>query len=465
MSRRADGVRKRTARTRTGRSLGLVVALSVATSSCYRPDRALRVATGTAAHDLCSEAFVAGLDPERTFAESVAPRAGMRWIAWAMRRDIDRERREVTASFGGALASRAVFRDGLGCVLVHGEEVLDSPALPARSDAPLDPALVVTTDPRLLAALDRAFEEPESAPHRWTKAVVVAHEGAIIAERYAPGYGPRTPQLGFSMTKSVMNALVGILGREGKLDVHAPAPIAAWSGASDARGAITLEQLMRMTSGLRLDETGSGFDPSNLMFYDEPDMAAYASRAELVAPPGTRFAYSSASTHLVARVVRDAVGGTGEAVQRFAREELFAPLGMRDVTLEMDATGTPVGGHYLFASARDWARFGQLYLDDGVVGGRRILPEGWVRWSTAATLDTDYGAGFWTSHNDGAHAAFAKREGIPNDAYYALGNLGQRVAVLPTHRLVIVRLGRAHTPAFDLDAFAALVAAAVAATR
>jgi CubicO group peptidase (beta-lactamase class C family) len=225
--------------------------------------------------------------------------------------------------------------------------------------------LVEPPTPALRAALAAAFFEPAEPPHIHTKAVVILHGGRLIAERYAPGYGITTPILGFSMTKSVTNALVGILAQQGRLTVDAPAPLAAWQGAGDARRSITLEHLMRMDSGLALDETGSGFDPSNQMFYDEPDMAAYAQRARPVAPPGTRWAYSSASTHLVSRIVRDAVGGDAASAQRFAFNELFDPLGMRHVTLETDATGTPIGAHYMLAPARDWARFGSLYLNDG----------------------------------------------------------------------------------------------------
>jgi len=435
----------------------------------YRPDRALRTGTGTVAHDLCSETFVSGLVPEQTFAESLAPRPGMRWLAWAMLWHVDHERREARASLEGIVPSRAVFREGLGCVLVHGDEALAGAELGSLAHPPpllpeiAGPAVVEPGDARFRAVLDAAFDEPGESPHRRTKAVVVVHEGRVIAERYAPGYGVDTPILGFSMTKSVTNALVGILVREGKLAVDAPAPLAAWSG--DPRKAITLEHLLRMDSGLALDETGSGFDPSNQMFYDEPDMAGYAERAPLLAAPGTRWSYSSASTHLVARIVRDATGGTADSVQRFARRELFDVLGMGSVTLESDATGTPVGAHYLLASARDWARFGALYLNDGVVGGRRILPEGWANWSSTPTLGTAYGAGFWTNRGEDPAAVHRRSIGVPADAYFAFGNLGQRIAVIPSERMIIVRMARAHLPYGDMAGFEELIVGSIAALR
>jgi CubicO group peptidase (beta-lactamase class C family) len=409
-----------------------------------------------AAHDLCSETFVAGLDPQQTFAESIAPRPGMRGLGWALRYDVDHAKREAIASLLGVIVSRAVYRESWGCVLVHGEERIDNPP-EIRTGTVSELPIVDPQTPALKSAIDAAFLEPVQAPHRWTRAVVVVHNGRIVGERYAPGYGVDTPMLGFSMTKSVMNALVGILVQHGKLPVDEPAPITAWHGAQDPRRVITIEDLMRMDSGLALDETGSGFDPSNLMFYDEADMAGYAQRAKVVSAPHTRWRYSSASTHLVARIVRDAVGGDGVSVQRFASRELFEPLGMHHVVMEMDSTGTPVGGHYLYASARDWARFGQLFLDDGVVDGQRLLPKGWVRWSSEPTLGTAYGAGWWTTRSDDPAAAYWRSVGIPADTFFAFGNLGQRIAVIPSEKLVIVRMARAHLPNGDMAGFERLV--------
>jgi CubicO group peptidase (beta-lactamase class C family) len=155
-----------------------------------------------------------------------------------------------------------------------------------------------------------------------------------------------------------------------------PAPIPEWHGADDPRREIEVEHLMRMTSGLALDETNSGFDPSSQMYlYD--DLSGFAVKAPLIAPPGTRWRYSSATTELLARIIRNAAGGP-EQTLTLAWRELFNPLGMRNVTLEFDGTGTVNGSTNMLASARDWARFGLLYLNDGVVGGKRILHEDWV---------------------------------------------------------------------------------------
>lgn len=441
----------------------LALIAAVAAWSYFRPNLALRVATGAVAHDLCSETFVSGHDPAQVWRESLAPRPGLSLVAWGIGYTVDRGRHAVTARFLGGLAAHARHRPGVGCVLEHDRRAVDV-ALSGAGPSPPESA-PVTGPPALASAVASAFAEPTRTPHRWTKAVVVMRDGEVLAERYAPGETLATPLLGFSMSKSVTNALLGILVREGRLRVAAPAPIVAWQRPGDPRAAITIEQLMRMDSGLDLDETGSGFDPSNRMFYVADDMAGYAMRAPLRAPPGTRWAYSSASTQLLARIVRDRVGGTGEAVQRFARDALFAPLDMRHVTMEMDATGTPVGAHYILASARDWARFGQLFLDDGVVRGRRLLPAGWVAFSARQTPGTDYayGAGWWTNRG-GDPTRLGYVPGAPADAFFAFGNLGQRLAVIPSRRLVIVRMARSHLPPGEDNAdFGRLVAAVIAA--
>jgi len=391
-------------------------------------------------------------------------------VNWAVRYDVDTARTQVSATVAGAFLSRAVYRDGLGCIVVHGEEPADSPARGdvADNQAPIPllpeiaaPAVVEPADDRLRAALDRAFIEPDRPPHRRTTAIIVVHDGHVIAERYAPGYGVATPLLGYSATKSVISALVGILVRQGRLAVAQPAPVAAWSDPNDPRRAITIDQLLRMTSGLALDETNSPFNPVARMLYLERDMAGFAESAGLEAQPGSTWNYTSGNTLILSKIIRDAVGGHAADVLRFAHRELFDPLGMRNVTLEFDATGTPVGSTYMLASARDWARFGMLYLNDGVVGGRQVLPQGWVRYSSTPTLETGYGAGFWTNLVAGHipwSPALWSIPGAPRDSFYARGLLGQYVVVVPSERLVVARFGASHAPDGDIEGVGHLVA-------
>jgi CubicO group peptidase (beta-lactamase class C family) len=434
----------------------------------FRPDRALRVATGYVAHNVCSKTFVSGLDPQAVFAE-VSDRAGIRRLRHLLRFSIDRNARTVDASTLGLFGSRAAFHDGLGCVDQHGPKepyVLksDVDALKAKTPPSLPeiagPAVVEPSDPALQAALDHAFEEPPAPPFRRTKAVVVVHDGKVIAERYASGIGVDTPLLGFSMSKSVVNALIGILTQQGLVTPSMPAPILEWRRPDDPRREIEVEHLMRMTSGLDLDETNSGFDPSSRMFLED-DTAAYAVNTKMIAPPGTRWHYSSPTTQILARIVRDAVGGP-EQTLAFAWRELFNPLGMRNVTLEFDAAGTLQGSTYMLASARDWAKFGLLYLNDGVVGGKRILHEDWVDFCAAATLDTDYAAGFWTNRSEHPNARGRVRLGMPRDAFFASGDLGQRIVIMPSQHLVVVRLGDSVDPTGDIRGVARLVKEVIA---
>ncbi len=450
-------------------AVAIVIAAIAATSAYFRPDRAIRVATSFVAHNICSKTFVSGFEPQAVFIE-VSDRAGIRLLRHALRFQFDRTAGTVEASALGLFGARAVFRDGLGCVERHGpdEPYLlknDVAALKARTPALLPeiagPDVVEPADPALKAALDHAFAEPEAALLRRTKAVVVVRDGRVIAERYAAGVGVDTPLPGFSMTKSVINALIGILTQQGLVTPSMPAPIPEWRGADDPRREIEVEHLMRMTSGLDLDETNSGFDQSSRMFLQD-DTAAYAVRARLMAPPGERWHYSSPTTQILARIIRDAVGGPEQSLA-FAWRELFNPLGMRNVTLEFDGAGTLQGASHMLASARDWARFGLLYLHGGEIGDKRILHEDWVDFCAAATLDTDYAAGFWTNRSEHPNARRRVQLGIPRDAFFASGDLGQRVVIVPSQRLIVVRLGDSADPTGDMDGLGRLVREVIAA--
>jgi CubicO group peptidase (beta-lactamase class C family) len=357
-------------------------------------------------------------------------------------------------------------------VLVHDVPPAQLPAGFTLADVPpsLPPmagaALVEPQSPALRAALDRAFAETSEAPHHWTHAVVVAHAGRIVAERYADGYGVDTPLPGNSVTKSVTSALVAILVREGRLSVGERAPVAAWSDPDDPRHAITVGELLRMTSGLPRDESFGGWDRAARLWFLEGDQAAYAASADLESPPGTAWRYSDGGYAILGRIVRDRVGGSAADVLRFAHDELFAPLGMEHPVLQLDSTGTPVGSRGMLATARDWTRFGQLFLAGGMAGERRILPDGWVAYATTPSLDAGYGAGFWLNTTDAEFPSWGIRWGMPHaprDAYFARGYLGQYVVVVPSADLVVARFGASHGPGHDIELTGQLVADVIAA--
>ena len=450
----------------------LIAAVLAVPGVIYRPDHAIHAATGSVADALCAKTFVSGLDPQASFAE-IMERPGIRRLRFAMRYRIDRTARTVDVSMAGLLATRAVSHEGLGCVRVQGArepyvlridlEALKKPKAPPLLPEIAGPAVVDPSDPALKAALDHVFEEPAGPPFRRTKAVVVVRDGRVIAERYAPGIGIDTPLPSFSMTKSVVNALLGIMTQQGLTSPSLPAPIPEWHGANDPRREIEVGHLMRMTSGLALDETDDPLNPSEQMFQHD-DMARFAANALLIAEPGTRWAYSSASTQILARIIREAVGGP-EQTLTYAWRELFDPLDMRSVTLAFDGSGTLQGANNMLASARDWARFGLLYLHDGEIGGRHILHQEWVDYSVWATLDTDYAAGFWTNRSENPHARGRVQLGIPRDAYYASGNLGQRCVIIPSQRMVVVRMSDAVDPTGDISGLARLIREVIEATR
>lgn len=450
----------------------LALALSVSVSGCssWHLDRAAQTATGFASHVLCDEVFITGISAQRAFDERIRPLPGQGAVVWALGHRVDAERREVAVTLAGAFESRAQFSPGQGCRTQPACEAAWPSAQDVAAGAPPPPdpigsAEIIAADPRLHAALLRAVPVPQDR-HR-TRAVVVMQDGRILGERYGAGFGVETPLMGFSASKSVTNALLGILVRQGRLRLDQTALLPAWQDPADPRRAITPEHLLRQTAGLDLLQDNSGFDASSQIMYRVRDKAAMAAEAGLAAPPGTRWAYADTNYLLLSRVVRDTVGGTAADVQRFMQTELSTPLGMRHMRVDFDSTGTAVGASHVLASARDWARLGQLYLDDGVVAGQRVLPEGWVRWSTTPTLKTGYGAGWWTNRLAGPVPGWGVPWGLPSaprDTFFARGYMGQFVVVVPSRRLVIVRLSSAPERGDDIEETDRIVADVLAAT-
>jgi CubicO group peptidase (beta-lactamase class C family) len=465
----------------TRRKLFLILATTTALSAlaltAARARDVPKVVTGFVANILCSETFVSGQQPDRIISETTAAMPGVNLITWAFNYKVDLVRKDATVTLLGFGRSHAVYRAGFGCYLDHGDAVADtsmpSDIKPSQGLLPdiAGTAPVAPANPQLAAALDRAFAEPEKSPQRATKAVVVVKDGKVVAERYAAGYGIDTPILGFSATKSVMSALTGILVRKGALTLDQPAPVAAWQGRDDPRGAITVDQLLRHTAGLALGGSldaslGAAFEPVNRMKFMESDMAAYAESIGLATPPGSAWNYNDGNFIILSHLIRNAAGGRASDLMRFAHQELFGPLGMRNVTIEFDASGNPEGSSQMLASARDWARFGTLYLNDGVAGGRRILPEGWVQYSASPTPNAWVGmsAGFWTNLGDSFGANYRIEHGWPRDAFFAKGTIGQYVIIIPSEKLVIVRLGRSPNWPPAADGVFALVSDVIAAT-
>ncbi|AIO38715.1 beta-lactamase family protein [Burkholderia cenocepacia] len=453
-----------------GAAVALVAALGY---TGYMLSRLAPIATGYAAKALCSGVFVSGRPAASVIDVDIM--AGVHPLLKLVRPSIDPARHRAVATFAGFAQREADFRPGLGCTLALGpsRDVLPA-ALPPVADPSAGHAMPVALGTaaagidarKLRAALDRAFDEPDPARPRRTRAVVVMWRGRIVAERYAPGFTADTPLPGWSMTKTVTAALAGMLVAQHKLAPDASALLPEWRGHADPRAAITLDQLLRMTSGLAFNEDYD--DPLSdvaVMLFTQPDTARYASAKPLAAAPGTQWAYSSGTSAIVARVMRVAMGGTEDDYLTFPRRALFAPLGMRSAVFEPDAAGTLGSASFMYASARDWARFGQLLLQDGVWNGQRLLPEGWVRYLTRVTpLSTreEFGAHLWVRVPEPFDDRDTHASPLPADAFHAVGHEGQFVSVVPSRELVVVRLGLSRPEsAWNHGAFLARVLDAV----
>jgi CubicO group peptidase (beta-lactamase class C family) len=423
---------------------------------------AVPVGTALAAKQLCSLAYVSGIDREYARTAYVEPH--VRQLSWSLDVRYDDAARTVETTGFRVWSARARYRPGLGCTLLHDDAPLADLALPEMSAAPISPdpehAGASFDTAALERALDAAFADPPGGPPLHTLAVVVLHQGRLVAERYAAGIDESTALPGWSMTKSVTATLVGILALQNRLDVDAAGAIAEWHGSNDPRAAISVDHLLRMTSGLAIREDQTGVDPNSRMLFLEADGAAYSARRPLQAEPGTHWEYMSGNTVLVSRRIREITGGSLESVIGFARAQLFEPLGMTTAVLEPDPSGTPVGSSFMLASARDWARLGQLYLNGGIWKGRRIVSADWIDYVTRHTPTSgegNYGAGFWI--NDAPEGP--RWPILPPDTHCASGFQQQRIFVVPSRGLVVVRLGatwgdRSHLERLVADVIAAL---------
>ncbi|MFK8186102.1 MAG: serine hydrolase domain-containing protein [Phormidesmis sp.] len=453
--------------------------------------RLLRVATAYKAKVLCSGVFVSGRSPGSLLDADLAV-DGLLPLR-SLNSTIDAKQRTVTVSCLGQFKSTALYRSGLGSTLVLDSTVAELQAQAAdfgawaearprlEQDLPVATVMPAGIDAAALAAVvEGAFVEDNPRRLKRSRAVVIVHRGQIIAERYADGFSVHTPMLGWSLAKSVVNALIGVLVHQGRLALDAKDLLPAWRQLGDARREITLDQLLRMSSGLSFSENyASPLSDVTTMLFQRGDGAAYVAQRPLDALPGEAFCYASGTTVLLCRIIREVVcGAFADSLTdyfAFPRRALFDRLGMASAVLEPDAAGTFTGSSFMYATARDWAKLGLLYLWDGCWQGERILPAGWVAYSSApnnAPHKTTrepadfYGAHFWRGvPNSFMASAVAGTEGRadwPQGAYLASGYQGQFVTVLPQQDLVVVRLGLSQRRnSWDHHGFIVRVAAAV----
>jgi hypothetical protein len=274
-------------------------------------------------------------------------------------------------------------------------------------------------------------------------AFMVLHKGIPVAEAYKPNFDRHTRFLSWSVAKSFTNAMTGILVRQGKLDINKPLAIEEWK--NDDRRNITMNNLLQMQSGLKWNEDYGNRSDITLMLHCESDMGRFALEKPESHQAGSFWYYSSGTTNIVSRYLRELLGNDS-LYYTFANTQLFNKTGMPDAVFEVDPYGTRIGSSYLYATARDYARFALLYRNDGVFNGERILPEGWVNYSrsAASASNNSYGAFFWLNRN-------RKLPSVPEDMYACEGHDGQRIFILPTQDLIVVVLGYSPTSKGSMD--------------
>lgn len=303
---------------------------------------------------------------------------------------------------------------------------------------------------RLARAVDALFTRDDIGE---TRAVIVMHAGETAAERYSDGYGPETPFLGWSMSKTVTAVMMGMLVADGRLDLDQSPPIPAWQRAGDPRGEITLRQLLQMRSGLRHEEKAEPVYTSyevRMMFLDgRDDMAGWAEAQPLDSEPGRVFNYSTPTGMILADIAARILTPNGSAAERqravaeYLNARLAVPLGMHSLVAEYDRAGTMMGGSMIWASAPDWARFGEFLRHKGSVRGAQIVPRGWVEFMIRPNPRApDYGAMVWLNQPSGGERRVLFPDRGPDNLFAAVGHLGQYILVAPDQKLTVVRLGK-----------------------
>lgn len=353
------------------------------------------------------------------------------------------------SKFFGFGKAKSVYKEGFGCVLIQGRDDYAisfpdyRPAGDTNTFSYVDYEKIQSTYGLQSARLEKAVEDL-FAPEMETRAVIVIHKDSLIAERYAEGLDATTPQLGWSMTKSITNALIGIMVKNEMLSLEEDHLFEAWS--ADERSAITLRDLMQMNSGLAWDEDYGTVSDVTRMLYMEEDIVKFLLTKKADQPPGKEWKYASGTTNLLMGLIRKRLADD-EAYWLLPHAGLFDKTGMQGAVLETDEAGNYIGSSYCFATAREWANFGLLYLHDGYWGTAQILPEGWVNFTRKEVPNSKgtYGAQFWLN--------LSKKEypSLPSSLYYADGFQGQRVMIFPEQEVVIVRLGLSSEVSMDLQ--------------
>ncbi len=422
----------------------LVAAIVIAVTVFVWPR--LPIITAFASKGMCSSVFLADKDPAAVMAEDLSffP------ISLAKSK-VNYEEKSVTSTVLGIAKRKAIYREGLGAVIA-----LDTPEeeLMASSFNIPDPGYSQDTIPwplgdvipdslpagvnyeRLEALLDTCIDKAGEEPFKKTLGIAVVYDNVLISEKYLNDYDVYTKFHGWSMTKSITGTLAGILADKGMLDIDKPVGIEEW--ADDDRKNITLKNVIQMSTGLDWFENYFTISDATVMLMQSDDMLASITGTELAHEPGSVWNYSSGDANLLSGIIRNAIDND-DVYHALAYKKLFHRIGMLNTVVETDASGLFVASSYSYGSTRDWARFGLLFLNNGVFAGDTILSQEWVDFmkTPASASNGTYAGTFWIEEPTAENALVD----IPADIFFADGFLGQRVYIIPSKKLVVVRMG------------------------
>jgi len=406
----------------------------------------LPIITAFAAKGMCSSVFLADKSPDRVHAEDLS------FFPISLAKcQVDYEEKSVTARVLGIAKRKAVFREGLGAVLVLEKPEKELKAakftIPDPGYSPdtvawplgdlLPEALPEGVDyVKLEEVIAGAFDAPGEEPFKKTLGVAVVYNNQLLGEHYLDGYDKSTRFHGWSMTKTVTGAMAGALVNEGRMNMKSPTGIPQWQ--DDDRKDITIENVFHMSSGLDWFENYFTISDATVMLMQSDDMFSSVTGCPAAHEPGTTWNYSSGDANLLSGLLRQAIGDEEEYLG-YAYTRLFHRIGMLNTVVETDASGLFVASSFSYGSTRDWARFGMLFLNNGIIAGDTVLTPEWVDYmrKPAPASEGTYAGTFWLKEPNPENAL----TDVPEDIFFADGFLGQRVYIIPSKNLVVVRMG------------------------
>lgn len=369
---------------------------------------------------------------------------------------IDENSKSAMASVFGFQKRKAVYREGLGAILVDDDydlnqsyevpkrnKIENNLAYPYGDLEPKDTFFSNINYGELQKTVDEAFD-PKGNKGKRTRSLLVVYKDHLIAEKYDDGFNKKSRILGWSMTKSITATMFGILQKQGKIDIYKPAPIAEWK--RDKRAKITINDLLHMNSGLEWSENYETISDATEMLFLAKDMGSVQRKKPAAFEPNSHWNYSSGTTNLLSGILRSQFK-THQEYLDFWYSELIDKIGMHSMFIETDMAGNYVGSSYGWATTRDWAKFGLLYLHKGNWRGEQIFDPGWAKYVATPANDSNgfYGAHFWLNAN-------GRYPDAPKDLYSCNGFQGQMVFIIPSLDLVVVRLGLKEDPGFEFNA-------------